>query len=31
MGERGNRDSAVFRGNTFVSMSYGYRIAPHMK
>ncbi|EEI81252.1 hypothetical protein HMPREF0175_0823 [Bifidobacterium longum subsp. longum ATCC 55813] len=31
MGERGNRDSAVFRGNAFVSMSYGYRIVPHMK
>ncbi|WP_101011061.1 hypothetical protein, partial [Bifidobacterium longum] len=31
MGERGNRDSAVFRGNAFVSMPYGYRIVPHMK
>lgn len=31
MGERGSRDSAVFRGNAFVSMSYGYRIVPHMK
>lgn len=30
-GERGSRDSAVFRGNAFVSMSYGYRIVPHMK